>query len=94
LLCSWSCVAVAATVAERLLQARQAKGLSLRKLASLISVEPSTLSHIERGHSEPSLRVLRSLARVLEVSPSWLGCLELEGDVEAAPDQEDAEPNR
>ncbi len=67
---------VDATVAARLLQARQAKGLSLRKLATLAAVEASTLSHIERGHGEPSLRVLRRLSQALDVSASWLGCLE------------------
>lgn len=40
-------------------------GLSLRELAKQASITPSMLSQIEKGHSNPSIQTLKSLAKVL-----------------------------
>jgi len=57
--------------------------LSLRQLADLTDVSNPYLSQIERGLHEPSVRVLRSIARALNVSAETLlaqaGLLEDEG---------------
>ncbi|HEY8525398.1 MAG TPA: helix-turn-helix transcriptional regulator [Acidimicrobiales bacterium] len=50
---------------------RQAE-LSLRELAARANVSNPYLSQIERGLHEPSVRVLRSIARALNVSAETL----------------------
>jgi len=51
---------------------RQLAKLSLRELAELATVSNPYLSQIERGMHEPSVRVLRSIARALNVSAETL----------------------
>ncbi len=48
-------------------QYRKNAGLSLRELAKQASITPSMLSQIEKGHSNPSIQTLKSLAKVLDV---------------------------
>jgi transcriptional regulator with XRE-family HTH domain len=52
-------------------QRRQAE-LSLRELAARTNVSNPYLSQIERGLHEPSVRVLRSIARALNISAETL----------------------
>lgn len=52
-------------------QRRQAN-LSLRELAALTQLSNAYLSQLERGHHEPSVRVLQSLSAALDVSVSQL----------------------
>jgi transcriptional regulator with XRE-family HTH domain len=52
-------------------QRRQAE-LSLRDLAARTNVSNPYLSQIERGLHEPSVRVLRSIARALNISAETL----------------------
>lgn len=47
---------------------RQMADLSLRQLATLTHVSNPYLSQIERGHSEPSVRILSAIAEALNVS--------------------------
>ena len=47
---------------------RRLAGLTLRQLADISSVSNAYLSQIERGHHKPSVDVLRSVARGLNVS--------------------------
>ncbi|MFN8104668.1 MAG: helix-turn-helix transcriptional regulator [Acidimicrobiia bacterium] len=47
---------------------RRIAGLTLRQLADLADVSNAYLSQIERGKHEPSVRVLRQVARGLNVS--------------------------
>jgi transcriptional regulator with XRE-family HTH domain len=47
---------------------RRLANLSLRQMAELTNVSNPYLSQIERGLHEPSVRVLRSIARALNVS--------------------------
>jgi transcriptional regulator with XRE-family HTH domain len=62
---------------------RRLANLSLRQLAELTDVSNPYLSQIERGLHEPSVRVLKSIARALNVSAETLlsqaGLLEDEG---------------
>jgi transcriptional regulator with XRE-family HTH domain len=46
---------------------RRTAGLTLRELAELTTVSNAYLSQIERGLHEPSLSVLRSIARALNM---------------------------
>ena len=51
----------------RLRQARQAKGLSQRKLADAAGITQVALSHLETGRSSPRLTTARALAAALKV---------------------------
>jgi transcriptional regulator with XRE-family HTH domain len=51
---------------------RQLARLSLRQLSELAHVSNPYLSQIERGLHEPSVRVLRSIARALNISAEEL----------------------
>jgi transcriptional regulator with XRE-family HTH domain len=72
-------------------QRRQAE-LSLRELAARTNVSNPYLSQIERGLHEPSVRVLRSIARALNISAETL--LAQAGLIDGDPTQpaEPAEP--
>lgn len=71
---------------------RELAQLSLRQLSSLAQVSNPYLSQIERGLHEPSVRVVRSIARALGISAEEL--LERAGLLDdgppAAPDTEAA----
>ncbi len=51
---------------------RKLANLSLRQAAALANVSNPYLSQIERGLHEPSVRVLRSIAKALDVSAEAL----------------------
>ena len=51
---------------------RRLADMSLREVAALTSVSNAYLSQIERGLHQPSLRVLRSIAQALSLSPEEL----------------------
>jgi len=53
---------------ERLRSARQARGLTLRVLATRLSVSPSMISQIETGRASPSVSTLYAIATELDVS--------------------------
>lgn len=53
----------AAQIVEEGKNKRLAQGLSLRGLAAIIGVSPSTLSRLERGIGDPEVRVLNRLNR-------------------------------
>jgi transcriptional regulator with XRE-family HTH domain len=72
---------------------RQLANLSLRQMADLAHVSNPYLSQLERGLHEPSVRVLQSVARALNVSAeTLLAHAGIEGDADAAelPDTESA----
>ena len=66
---------------------RQLANLSLRQMADLAQVSNPYLSQLERGLHEPSVRVLQSIARALNVSAETLlahaGIEETDGGAEA-----------
>jgi transcriptional regulator with XRE-family HTH domain len=51
---------------------RQMANLSLRELSAMTAVSNPYLSQIERGLSEPSARVLKSIAEALNISAEAL----------------------
>ncbi|HYU03267.1 MAG TPA: helix-turn-helix transcriptional regulator [Jatrophihabitantaceae bacterium] len=51
---------------------RQLANLSLRQLAELTSVSNPYLSQVERGHHQPSVRVLKLIADALDLSTESL----------------------
>lgn len=54
---------------------RERRDLTVRELASRAGVAPATVSRIETGQREGSLRTLAALAAVLEVEPELIGGL-------------------
>lgn len=60
------------SAASRILEYRQRRGMSIRKLADAAGLSPSLVSQIERGKSEPSISSLRKLAEALTVSIFYL----------------------
>ena len=53
---------------DRLRRARQARGLSLRRLAEVLGVSPSLISQVETGRAKPSVNTLYALANELGIS--------------------------
>ena len=64
-------VPVASFNNERLLQARNARGLTAVSLADIVEVSPSTISLYEKGSQKPRQEVLDRLARVLDLPPPF-----------------------
>jgi len=60
------------TIGEKLKQLREARGLSLRKLAQKAHLSHSFIKDIESGRSQPSIPSARALADALGVRPSAL----------------------
>ncbi len=60
------------SVGTRIVEAREAAGLSTPELAERLGVKASTLRNWEREKSEPRGNRLTMLAGVLCVSPTWL----------------------
>jgi len=59
---------VSERVGARLREGRQARGLSVRALASTIGVSYSLISQIERGKANPSVGTLYAIVQELEIS--------------------------
>ena len=55
-------------VGERIRDARENKGISVRKLAAMVEVSASLISQIETGKVDPSLSTLRKIAIALDVA--------------------------
>ena len=56
-----------AATGARIKEARQARGLSQNRLATLTSIRPERLSRLEKGRSEPQMTELVRLSEALEV---------------------------
>jgi transcriptional regulator with XRE-family HTH domain len=64
---------VSETVGERIRRLRKEKGMSQRTLSTLApAASHPYVSRIESGDRQPSLTVLRQLAKALDVSPVYL----------------------
>jgi transcriptional regulator with XRE-family HTH domain len=57
-----------ANMGDRLREARQARGLSLRSLAEQLGVSPSLISQVETGRARPSVSTLYAIATNLGIS--------------------------
>lgn len=71
---------ISARLAQRLKEARKAKGLSLEALSRLSGVSRSMLSQIERGESSPTVASLWNLTKALQVDFSGLLDDKADGD--------------
>lgn len=67
------------SLGQRLVDAREAQGLSTAQLARRLGVQTRTLNGWEHDHTEPRGNRLAMVAAVLNVTPSWL----LAGDGES-----------
>lgn len=81
------------TLGAYLRSQRQLANLSLRQLADMAQISNPYLSQLERGLHEPSVRVLSSLAKALNISAETLleqaGLLSDDGTGEATAAQAD-----
>lgn len=55
-------------IGARVRAVRQARGLSLRKLAEAVGVSPSLISQIENGKTQPSVQTLYAIVNHLDLS--------------------------
>ncbi|MFO3392203.1 XRE family transcriptional regulator [Legionella pneumophila serogroup 8] len=63
-------------IGKRILEARKAKGLTLKALGELAGgLKQTRLTNWEQGVRTPGPEEIKSLARALEVSPAYLMCL-------------------
>jgi transcriptional regulator with XRE-family HTH domain len=68
------------TLGQRVRFARHARGWSLGQLAARCGLHPQVLGRIERGLTRaPRMTTISTLARALNIEPSWL----LSGDPDA-----------
>jgi transcriptional regulator with XRE-family HTH domain len=66
-------VTIMNTFADRLRQAREAKGYkSAAKFANALGREEHTYRHYERGESEPDYETLERICHLLEITPNDL----------------------
>lgn len=57
---------------DKLKQARETKGYSVKQLAMLLNVSPKVLTHWENGDSEPALPMIRRICVSLDVTVRYL----------------------
>lgn len=60
------------TLGQAIKRLRGAGGLTQRQLAEVLETDATYLSHIEAGRKEPSLALLRQLAKELDLPPGVL----------------------
>ena len=60
------------TFGERLVYARNKKGLNQKQLAELIGVRRTRLCSWEKGRRTPDVSMIRKIVEALEVSEDWL----------------------
>ena len=58
--------------ANRLVEAREKRGLSQTDLAKLAGLHPAAIGHFERNRRKPSFANVRALAKALNVSSDYL----------------------
>jgi transcriptional regulator with XRE-family HTH domain len=79
-------------IGDRLRQARQARGLSLRKLAEVLGISPSLISQVETGRAKPSVNTLYALATELGTSLDGLLFMDSQPTAHAGAQGSAAEP--
>ncbi|MBK6422341.1 MAG: helix-turn-helix transcriptional regulator [Gemmatimonadetes bacterium] len=70
-----------ASLGEAIRRLRLAGGYTQKELAERVDSDPTYLSHVESGRREPSLTLLRTLARELKVPPGLLLAVALWSDL-------------
>lgn len=69
------------TLGHAIRNLRKASGLTQKSLAERVGVDPTYLSHVEAGRREPSVTLLRALARELTVPPGIFLAILLSADL-------------
>lgn len=69
------------SLGEAIRNLRKASGLTQKGLAGMVGVNPTYLSHVETGRREPSVTLLRALARELTVPPGIFLAILLSADL-------------
>jgi transcriptional regulator with XRE-family HTH domain len=64
-------------IGQRIKQKRMEKGLTQEKLAELVGIGPSHMSHLESGKTVASMDVFIAICNVLECSSDELLCREI-----------------
>ena len=64
-------------IGRRIKQKRMEKGLTQEKLAELVGIGPSHMSHLESGKTVASMEVFIALCNILECSADELLCREI-----------------
>ena len=62
-------IKMAAQISKTILEARKAKGLTLRQLAAVTELSISFLCEIEKGKALPSLLAYADLCKALDIPP-------------------------
>ena len=57
---------------DRLVKAREKRGLNQTELAQKSGLQPAAIGHFERNRRKPSFANVRALAKALEVSADYL----------------------
>lgn len=57
---------------DRLVAAREARGLNQTDLAKLAGLQPAAIGHFERNRRKPSFANIRALAKALHVTADYL----------------------
>lgn len=73
------------TLGERLRLAREAAGIKAGPLSTRAGLSVNTAFYIEEGRRVPGIDVVERLARILDVSPGWLGFAPLRAPMEPSP---------
>jgi transcriptional regulator with XRE-family HTH domain len=60
------------TIGQRIVEAREAAGLTTAQLAQNLGIRPATMSNWEKNKSQPRGNRLTTIAGFLNVSPTWL----------------------
>lgn len=62
---------------------RLARNITQKLLAELVGLTPATISQIENGGRDTTIRTLRSIAFALDVEPGWLLSRNPSDDIDA-----------
>ena len=59
-------------LSEKIKFLRKKKGISQQQLADLLDIHLTNLNRLEKGHSQPSLDVIKKMVTIFEVSADYL----------------------
>ena len=60
------------TFSDRLVRAREQRGLTQKKLAELLNITPTRLNYWEKGKREPDVMMIKNISRALDINPNYL----------------------
>lgn len=57
---------------DRLISARESKGITQKRLAELLNITPTRLNYWEKGKREPDVIMIKNISQILDVNPNYL----------------------